>query len=458
MHPPTSPGMPAPVRQATSREFFSIIFRRKWLILGLFLVTTVTVLGIAFTTPVTYQSSGRVLLKRGEQSSALSPNRQLFDGWEEDLGSEVEVARSQPVLARAREILADSARTGEKPLGFDAGRVDIEVMGKSNVLGIGYSDLDPGVAHRVCDALINAYVEYRQNRMALEKPERFFERELALVDSTINAKLSQRELLAQRSGLVDLEMQPREWMSQIGVLESRRSEVAAGLAEAEAAQRMMERLRKSPEIDLPTLGAAYTNEAALVELKRKLVDQEARIAQLRERYRDDSPEVANARETMETLRGMLTREVEARLTMSASRIEMLRARLEVMDRDLAGLRAQMDEVPGKRRTIDELDSDIKTLRNRFQEISKAADMAKMTANTSQGVSVVLLDPAGAARPLNTRDYVRLALAPAFSLVVGIGLAFFIDGLDLTVRTAGQAEEYLEVPVLASLSDRRNKRG
>ena len=85
------------------------------------------------------------------------------------------------------------------------------------------------------------------------------------------------------------------------------------------------------------------------------------------------------------------------------------------------------------------------------------DKARITENTSAGVSVVLLSPAGPPVARNTKDYVRLALAPAFSLVVGIGLAFFIDGLDLTVRTANQAEEYLEIPVLASLSERR-KRG
>ena len=35
-------------------------------------------------------------------------------------------------------------------------------------------------------------------------------------------------------------------------------------------------------------------------------------------------------------------------------------------------------------------------------------------------------------------------------------AFFVDGLDLTVRTANQAEEYLDLPVLASLSERRRR--
>jgi capsular polysaccharide biosynthesis protein len=144
--------------------------------------------------------------------------------------------------------------------------------------------------------------------------------------------------------------------------------------------------------------------------------------------------------------------------MSASRIEMLRARLSVYEKDLADFQSLMASVPAKQRTIDELDHEIASLRKRLDELQRGADQAKVTANTSQGVSVVLLRPAGAAIPINTRDYVRLALAPAFSLVVGIGLAFFIDGLDLTVRTAAQAEEYLQAPVLASLSERRSKRG
>ena len=95
---------------------------------------------------------------------------------------------------------------------------------------------------------------------------------------------------------------------------------------------------------------------------------------------------------------------------------------------------------------------------RYQELAKARDQARITANTSSEFNVVLLSPAGAAVPKNARDYVRLALAPAFSIVVGIGLAFFFDGLDLTVRTSSQAEEYLDLPVLATLSERRSSRG
>jgi len=72
------------------------------------------------------------------------------------------------------------------------------------------------------------------------------------------------------------------------------------------------------------------------------------------------------------------------------------------------------------------------------------------------VNVVVLAPASVATATNPLDMVRLGLAPAFSLLVGIAIAFFIDGLDLTVRTANQAEEYLDLPVLASMGERRRR--
>lgn len=453
------PGAPPPAaNQATSREFLSVIFRRKWLILGLFFVVTATVLIVAMSTPVNYVSTGRVLIVRGEQQSALSSNRQIFGEWEEDLSSEVEVTRSFPVLARVRELLAEeSARRGRR-IELDPAAIDVEVMGKSNVLGMGYSDLNGEVAQIVCSALITAYTEYRQNRLSVGKPEGFFDGEILKLDHELNARLSQRSQYSTRSGVTDPEGQSRAWEDQLGALEHRKNETAAEVAEAQASLRSMREMQQQPEIDLPTLGMPFSNEAALISLKQKIVEQQTRIATLRERFRDDAPEVVNAQATLETLQTLLKREVEARLTMSQSRMSVLKSRLEIYNKDIAALRAKLSGIPQSLRSIDELDAEIKTLRVRYDELSKARDLARITANTSHGFNVVLLNPAGAPEPQNTRDYVRLALAPAFSLVVGIGLAFFLDGLDLTVRTANQAEEYLELPVLASLSNRRSKRG
>src|SRR5213080_248420 len=96
-HP--APGsQPAPARQATAREFLAVLFRRKWIIIGLFLVTTLTVITVAVTTPKFFLSSGRILVKRGERQSSLRPERQIFSEWEQELGSEMQILKSVPVV------------------------------------------------------------------------------------------------------------------------------------------------------------------------------------------------------------------------------------------------------------------------------------------------------------------------------------------------------------------------
>ncbi len=455
--PPDITSSPNANRTATTRELFAVLFRRKWLILGLLLVTTITVLSLSASTPTSFASSGRVQVLRGERQSALSPNRQVFSDWEEAMGGEMEVARSVPVIQRAREILEAETAQGAAAVTLQVPSVDVEVIGKSNVMGIGYVDADPEVARRICSALITAYIEFSQNKLTLGRPESFFEAELTEVGRQIDQRLEARRQFGAATGVTDAESQGRAWTDELARVQLNLQETSAALAEAEISLRSMRELQKNPDIDLPTLGMPFSNESALVSLKQKIVDQQARIATLRERYRDDAAEVQNALETLETLQGLLQREVGARITMSESRMAMLRARLKVYEADRADVQRRLAMMPSSRGSLDELDSELKTLRARYEELAMARDQARITANTSQGRTVILLSPAGPARPVNTRDYVRLALAPAFSLVVGIGLAFFLDGLDLTVRTPSQAEEYLELPVLATLGERPGRR-
>ena len=142
--------------------------------------------------------------------------------------------------------------------------------------------------------------------------------------------------------------------------------------------------------------------------------------------------------------------------MTRARMEVVRARLDVLDRDYANAQEMLASMPDKEMSLNEMDHKIEVLKDRYGEMSKSSDQARVVEKTTPSRNVVLLSRAGNAVASNARDYVRLALAPAFSLVVGIGLAFFLDGLDLTVRTAHHAEETLELPVLATLVERRRR--
>jgi uncharacterized protein involved in exopolysaccharide biosynthesis len=219
-------------------------------------------------------------------------------------------------------------------------------------------------------------------------------------------------------------------------------------------------MQNDPDIDLPTFDGVnqFTNEQALVQLKSKVLEQQTRIALLSETLRDDAPEMVGARQTLETLLGLLRREVDARVRLASSRSGQIASRVASVDKEIAGIRAQLNDSPQSLQRMEEIDGELIALRRRLTEVTEARDQAAITANTMADVNVVVLAPAGAALPTNPLDVVRLLLAPAFSLLVGLAIAFFVDGLDLTVRTANQAEEYLDLPVLASLSERRRRNG
>lgn len=453
----SGPPAPAGGRQATLREFIAVLFRRRALVLGLFAVVTLTVIVLTLSAPLVYTSSGRVLIYRGERQSALNSYRMVYGEWEAELGSQVARARSEAVFERTREVLRERAEKAGLPVPtFDPGAVDVEVMGRSDVLGIAYSASDPDVAQQMCDALITAYLEIRQTSQ-LGRPESFFQAELQNLDAEIERRMREREELGKSSGVTNAQDQSRAWSGQLAMMEQKRAEARADLAEAQQAHATLKEFQENPDLDASAMEGSG-KQTAIDALRSRIVDQQSRIATLRERYRDDSPEVQNAASTLATLQALLRKEIDGAVQVARTRIALHQSRVDALDRDIADIHGRMEGLPRDQRRFEELEAELKTLRLRYDDYARARDQARISSNTSQDLNVVLLNPAGPGIPGNTRDWVRLALAPAFSLVVGIGLAFFIDGLDLTVRTSAQAEEYLEVPVLASLSERRRRRG
>jgi len=440
-------------RQATVREFIAVVFRRKWIILGLFLVTTTTILAISLTTATRYVSIGRVLIKRGERESALASSRRISD-WKEDLASEMEIMKSVPVANRAQAILDERVSGGGHKVAFRSNQIDVQVLGQSNVVQIAYLDPDASVAHEACDALIAAYVEQRLRTAAVGYPKAFFDSEISSVTQDLNRWETQRRNFISGAGISDFDSQ-REHMIAFQMTQTlKRDELATELAQAQSEQKLMQEMMGDPTVDFPLLSRGSGDENLLVEMKNRVLVQEAKVATLRERFRDDAPEVVNALVTLETMRAMLRREVEGRLRLVESRVTMLEQRMGPITAELKSVEKKLASMPAQEKTINEMDREISVLKTRYSDLMENADRARITQETSSNVSVTILAPASPAVPSNARDYVRLALAPAFSLVVGLGLAFFLDGLDSRVRTPHDVETSLDVPVLASITERR----
>ncbi len=451
MTPELVPATPGPQR-ATAREFFAVVFRRRWIILGLFAATLGTVLVVTLSTPRYYVSSGQVLVRRGEQQSVMNPFRQVPNEWEIELGNEIQTAKSWPVLQRAQKIL-DEERAGRPAVALNEHQVGVQVTGKSNVLVIDYGDRDPRVAERACDALLRAYIDYRQSAQ-LSYPRRFFDGEIKRASDELRRWTELRREFGNQTGIVDLPGQRQSLISVRGGLEGGRATVAGELAEATSQYRIMSELQENPDVDQPGLLQSSMLDGTIGLVKTQVVQQQSRIARLLELYKSDSPEVIGAQVTLDTLNELMQREAQARCVIARSRAQVARAKLDAIDRDIGTMNAKLAQMPDLEARMVEMDNQITTWKQRYSDLARSSDQARVNENTVPLISVFMLNPASPARQENTQDYVRIGLAPAFALVVGIGLAFFVDGLDLTVRTSPQAEEEVRLPVLAAIRERK----
>jgi LPS O-antigen subunit length determinant protein (WzzB/FepE family) len=134
-------------RQETSvRDFLDVVFRRKWVIISMVVFTTLLVFAIDAQRPDMWESTARVLVKRGEQPSILTQQRYVLP-WAEDVASVVQLILSEDVFTGARAAFADSLKTGRYPADwvFKAGSVHSGVIGESNVFTISYSDPRPAI-------------------------------------------------------------------------------------------------------------------------------------------------------------------------------------------------------------------------------------------------------------------------------------------------------------------------
>jgi uncharacterized protein involved in exopolysaccharide biosynthesis len=381
--------------------------------------------------------------------------------WEEELASEVETVKSDAIITRAQTIIDEAHKqSGKKRLQIDPRHVDAKVVEKSNVLAMSYESRDPNAAQEVTAALITAYMAYRSSAYTLQFPKEFFDTELARVGKELDDWTHRREEYMRATQTVDLNVQGIQDVDFVRTQKLEQAKVDQDLAEKRAALQSMKALLAAATgaEDLPFLAeGAYGADNVIVELKKKLSEARTRLHSMESIYVPTSSELTQQKAQVENLSAALSAEVSNRLRVQQAEISNLEARRTEITRAMGEGEGRLSTYPERSARILEYTTRIEALQKNFEELSRSAGLAKISKATSPDWTVALLTPPGKAYPKNARDYVRLALAPIFSLIVGLGLAFFIDGLDATLKNPREAEAALELPVLATLNEQKRRR-
>lgn len=448
----------APLRQATTRDFLAVVFRQLWVIVTVFLIASLSVIVVSLRSPTTYESSSRIRVNRGQKQSVLQSNLQVFP-WEEEISSELETVKSLPVAQRAQRLLdqwAEEGKLNEKirmsPSGVAAG-----VLGESSVIEISYTSRDAETCVPVTNAVTQAYMDFRRESATVPFVKEFFEREIAAVDSAMASVMQRREAFISETGAVDPE---EEQHTLFSLLQNSEAELANVEQELRVhAQSLEEARRLVAESDVPDPGyflqLQLGNQPTLNRLKTDLVSLTQQREDLSSRQTPDHPELRGVLQALAEVNVQIRKEAAASIELLEAKRQALAERAATLRSQAASYRNQLERLPYQQNALNQLDHEMLTLRDRYKELVGKEITARIQQATSPDWTVTLFAPATRPRALRTTDYVRLALAPLLSLVVGLMLAFFLDSLDHSLKTASDVEEYLGVPVLASLPETKS---
>ncbi len=444
------------------KEILTTLFRRKRAFMVFFICMVIFPMSLTYILPATYQSKATVLLTASRFKKPFLPDERdartsLIQLSPEDVGSEVELMTSYPVLAKVvdtcglaldhkpekKHFLKWSAYHFFKGLGTvmkEVGlvpevparaaaisqlrrKVDVDYIRRTNIITVKWRGASPELARDVVNALIDAYlthhIQVHGNAYVLDA----LREELAASQDQLRQAEDRLNAYTSRNKISDVDAQRRNLLDKLG--------------QAEEHIRLLGSLTKR-NLSSETL-EDVTEDAAVAELSRRLTDAEMRRIELATRYGGNDRKLVSSSQEIDQLRSLIQQRVEKSLKTWNAISSGYRS-------ELASLDAHKVEIDRIRQEINELQRMANLNREKTDEvlISKAMDKAALAG--ARVVEPAVADPA----PAFPKRMPFLIISVFFGVVFGATFAVALDAGSSRVLSAEDVEKAAKAPVLASI--------
>jgi len=458
-------------RQFSFRDMLAMVFRRKWIILTIFLATVAMGVSASLRTTSEYQAVTKVLIRRAG-SATLQRSAPTTFGLEEEMNTEIEILRSGPVLERALSYmeaeLAELPDT-EKALLFPpleegaayslptergiAQSMLAEPIEKSNVITIRFRHQNAATARMLADAVARAYVVERITVRRNPMLESFFhDRTAGLRDRLLDLRTELGQLQVE-AGVYDEAWQQR---LNLGSLDEFRNELVRVRVRRETEEGQLatirRRMRENPDLLVPML--EFEDVRSFQEIRTQLVFKRTALAELRGRYLPNHPKVQQAEHLVALLEEDLRREVETQIEMRQGEVEALRSHEQALENAIRDMVQEMNRIPRYAPMIQQIEREIQNTAELFELVgTKMVDTQISETEDERMVNAKVLGPATVSLSfVQQRKSLFAVFAALLGLSLGLALAFLLEGLDHTMRSPDDVEIDLGVPLLGSIPE------
>jgi capsular exopolysaccharide synthesis family protein len=444
-------------------DYWRIIRIRKVIIVAVFLLVLITVTGVTFVLPEAFSSTARIKVEKDTPDIQLlgySGGSQTYDPY--FLQTEFEVLRSRRILDKvtesldlndkfAKELKLDQALQTAQSYERLQDLIEVKQFRNTSIIEISAVHSDKQLAAEIANAVARMYEEYR-NFSRTGRNERglaVLKLKLEELDAQVRAKQSKVDELRVELKVPDQVIEGALFQSiqteELKRLLGNKTEIITRLTINEELYKSLqskppEVLRYSLNVNRPTpllqslLGDLQVAEQAKTRLNPDFGAKHPEVERV-------NGILAKINSQIDFVVSSIMDALKVQVDADQKAIEQIDLRLEAAKGDEAQLTKEFRPYMREKR-------DLETL-VRLREIM----MTKITQEEIDGAiskksSVEVIDEAlPGLKPIKPRKALNIALGAIAGIILGVGLAFFIEYLDTSVKTIDDVEQALGAPVL-----------
>ena len=445
-------------------DYWRIIRIRKTVILAVFLLVVITATLVTFILPQSFGSHCRIKVEGDKTDIPFSGDRAYGGGYDPYfIQNEFETIKSDRVLTNVVSSMDLMEKWKTKYGGGNRlniveatrilkSKIDLRAERNTSFIDIYVSSDDATEAMNLANAIATKYAEYRKQERKLLSDrgiealtENITEQEQKITNQQAKVEMLREELkvpdsLAYADG-------PAMLLTAEAVrkLDAQRIEMESALVREKTVLTNLNSLPKATlEQVLPT---TMPDNLLSSLLEQRSLTQQALVQRKRD-YGDKHPDLVKIRETIDDLNQKISDRVQGimisldqRVIAAQNSLDALVGQLETAKSNDISTAAAMRPYFEAKNKLEELKRwNLALTSKNFQEkIESALPKSTMV----QIMDYAQLEPA----PIKPKKALNIILGIVIGLVVGVGLAFFIEYLDTSVKTIDDVERSLQSAVL-----------
>ena len=460
------------------RDYWNVILKRRWVVLSSLLIVLGTVLIGTLKQKPTYR--GTVLLEIGpEEPNILDFNQVLqinainVDSYlqtryrllqsrslAERVVRRLELYR-RPEFYKAKALFGfverdpdpvPSRNTNEEIQTIQEAygnsiknfldRIGISPVRGSNLVEASFDSQDPAMAARIANQLASEFIEQNLDVKweATEKASEWLSRRLGGLKAKLENTEDALQSYAQRNSILFVTEKQDLANARLEQLQEKFTKAQAARYQKESISKLLQ------ENTLESIPGALSNRL-IQDLTTQIAELRREYAELTSILKPDYPRVVKVQKQIDTMESILAGQKAILAQNVIDEYQAAFNRQEFLEEALEEQKRVVNEIANKSIQYKILLREVETNRQLYYGVLQRLKEAQLSAGL-KATNIRIVDPAEVpGSPIKPRVLLNLGLALVLGTTLGVGLAFFQDYLDDTLKTPDEVEHHLRLPAL-----------